>query len=101
MAMNTKGFIGGFSWGTEVAGTSPIAAPEALYAVDFPKPKQKNSTLELLPPAAADRATRRRLTKSKEQETIIINRSGRSTHPEEKSVQTSGATPDAQIAGGR
>jgi hypothetical protein len=33
------------------------------------------------------------LTNSKEQETIIINRSGRSTYPEEKSVQTSGATP--------
>jgi len=36
------------------------------------------------------------LTKSEEKDTIIINRSGRSTYPEEKSVQTSGATP--QIA---
>jgi uncharacterized protein YdeI (YjbR/CyaY-like superfamily) len=33
------------------------------------------------------------LTKSEEKDTIIINRSGRSTYPEEKSVQTSGATP--------
>jgi hypothetical protein len=40
------------------------------------------------------------LTKGKEQETIIINRSGRSTYPEEKSVQTSGATPDMYVGGG-
>jgi hypothetical protein len=45
------------------------------------------------------------LTKSEEKDTIIINRSGRSTYPEEKSVQTSGATPvlnqqAANFAGG-
>src|ERR1700728_907097 len=93
MAMTTKGFITRLSGGTEVAGTLSIAAPGALYAVDFPRQKQKNPTSELLQPAAADRASRRRLTKGKEQDTIIINRSGRSTYPEEKSVQTSGATP--------
>src|SRR5262249_32028749 len=48
---------------------------------------------ELLPRAGADCPTRRRLTKTKEEETIIINRSGRSTYPEEKSVSRSGATP--------
>jgi hypothetical protein len=48
---------------------------------------------ELLPPATSDCAARRRLTSSKEEETIIINRSGSPTYPEEKSVQTSGATP--------
>lgn len=48
---------------------------------------------ELLTPSASGCAARRRLTKSEEKETIIINRSGRSTYPEEKSVQTSGATP--------
>ena len=53
-------------------------------------------TEELLPASPADRGTRRRLTKTEEKETIIINRSGRSTHPEEKSVQTSGATPGLQ-----
>jgi hypothetical protein len=47
---------------------------------------------ELLTPAASGCAARRRL-KSEEKDTIIINRSGRSTYPEEKSVQTSGATP--------
>src|ERR1700723_2234316 len=93
MAMTTKGFITRLSGGTEVAGTLSIAAPGALYAVDFPRQKQKNPTSELLPPAAADRACRRRLTKGKEQETIIINRSGRSTYTKEKSVQTSGAIP--------
>jgi hypothetical protein len=34
------------------------------------------------------------LTRTEDDETIIINRSGRSTHPDRKSVQTSGATPD-------
>src|ERR1700722_12774984 len=93
MAMTTKGFITRLSGGTEVAGTLSIAAPGALYAVDFPRSKRKNPTSELLPPAAADRASRRRLTKGKEQETIIINRSGRSAYPEEKFVQTTGAAP--------
>ena len=48
---------------------------------------------ELLPPSASDCAARRPLTKSEEEETIIINRPGRSTYPDEKSVLTSGATP--------
>ena len=47
---------------------------------------------ELLPPAGADCPAPRRLTKTKEEETIIINRSARSTYPEEKSVSRSGAT---------
>jgi hypothetical protein len=42
--------------------------------------------------AAANRAAQRPLTKDTGQETIIINRSGRSIYPEEKSVQISGAT---------
>jgi hypothetical protein len=46
---------------------------------------------ELLPPAAADRAAGVRLEKS--EEINIINRLGRSTHPNEKSVLRSGATP--------
>jgi hypothetical protein len=37
------------------------------------------------------------LTKTKEEETIIINRPGRSTYPEEKSVSRSGATPWIQL----
>jgi hypothetical protein len=45
----------------------------------------------LLPPAAADRGSGVRLTKS--EETSIINRRDRSTHPEEKSVLRSEATP--------
>ena len=49
---------------------------------------------ELLTPSASDCAARRPLTKSEEEETIIINRPGRSTYPDEKSVLTSGATPD-------
>jgi len=52
---------------------------------------------ELLPLAGADCPARRRLTKTKEEETIIINRSGRSTYPEEKSVSRSGATPIREL----
>ena len=48
---------------------------------------------ELLPPAAADRSSRVRLKQSQETEVSIINRPDRSTHPDEKSVLRSGATP--------
>jgi len=41
------------------------------------------------------------LTKTKEEETIIINRSDRSTYPEEKFVSRSGATPVKVTGGGR
>jgi hypothetical protein len=47
---------------------------------------------ELLPPAAADCAAGVRLEKS--EEINIINRLGRPTHPKEKSVLRSGATPE-------
>jgi hypothetical protein len=50
-------------------------------------------TQGLLPPAAADWAAVSPLTKSEENERIIINRSDRSTYPGKKSVLTSGATP--------
>jgi hypothetical protein len=53
--------------------------------------RSKAKTEELLPPAAADRASGVRLTKSEEK--IIVNHPDRSTHPDEKSVQRSGATP--------
>ena len=46
---------------------------------------------ELLPHAAADRGLGLRLTQT--DEISIINRRGRSTHPQEKSVRRSGATP--------
>jgi hypothetical protein len=49
---------------------------------------------ELLPPFGRETALcRRRLTKTEEKETII-NRTDRSTYPEQKSVPRSGATPD-------
>jgi hypothetical protein len=91
--MTANGFIAAISGDTEAAGALSIAAHGALYAAALePKPKKKPE--ELLPAAPADRGTRRRLTKSEDEETIItINRSGRSTYLEEKSVSTSGATP--------
>src|SRR5712664_970016 len=46
---------------------------------------------ELLP--AGDSPAWGRLTKSQEQENIIINRPARSTYPRDKSVLTSAATP--------
>ena len=54
----------------------------------------KRKFTELLTPAASDRGTRRRLTKAKDAAKIIINRQGRSTYPDEKSVSRSEATPD-------
>ena len=49
-------------------------------------------TEELLAPAASDCVSGVRLKRS--EETFIINRRGRSTHPEKKSVLRSGATPE-------
>jgi hypothetical protein len=87
----------GFLGGTEVADTPSIAAPGALYAVDS-EPKTKKNPDEPLPPAAADRGSGIRFTKSDDRNTDdIINRSGRSTYPDQKSVLTSGATPDFQF----
>jgi hypothetical protein len=91
--MTAKRFMTKISGDTAVAGTPSIAAPGALYAVAFSRRLENSSPEELLPPAAADRLSARRLTRTKDDETIIINRSGRSTYPDEKSVQTSGATP--------
>ncbi|MHB8416022.1 MAG: hypothetical protein ACYDB1_11705 [Acidiferrobacteraceae bacterium] len=91
--MNTKAFSTTIRGDTEGAGTPAIGAPGAFYAVDFPALKPKDLKPGPLPPATADRSVGRGLTKSEEEETISINRSGRSTYLEEKSVQTSGATP--------
>jgi len=93
-AMTDKELISSISGDTEVAGTPSIAAPGALYAADLSTPKAKKPEPELLPSRGRVTALRRRrLTKTEEEETIIINRPGRSTYPEQKSVLTSGATP--------
>jgi hypothetical protein len=76
-------------------GCLEISAPASSYAFAFSHDASKAGASA---PAGADCTARRRLTKSEEEETIIINRSGRSTYPEEKSVQTSGATPDVAAA---
>jgi hypothetical protein len=79
---------------TDVAGTLAIAAPRALYAAAFGSKPKKNPP-ELLPPSAADRACGIRLKKIEDGKTDnIINRPHGSTYLEEKSVLTSGATPD-------
>jgi hypothetical protein len=82
-------FIRSISGDTQVAGNLAIVAPGALYAVDFCTPRSKNPEPELLPPTAGDCAAGRGLTKSEDKETIIINRPGRSTYPEEEFVLTS------------
>src|ERR1700681_1345784 len=74
----------------EVAGTRRSRLLELLRSSDFPT-EGKNQ--ELLPLNAADRASPRPLTKIQDEENITIHRSARSTYPEEKSVLTSGATP--------
>ena len=94
--MTANAFIRSISGDTQVAGNLAIVAPGALYAVDFCTPRSKNPEPELLPPTAGDCAAGRGLTKSEDKETIIINRPGRSTYPEEEFVLTSGATPQLQ-----
>jgi hypothetical protein len=94
MAMIEKSLIATISGDTDVAGTLSIAALRGLYAVAFDLKPKKNPE-ELLPATPADRRTRKQLTKAEDEETIIINRSGRSTYPNRKSVPTSGSTPYA------
>jgi hypothetical protein len=53
-------------------------------------------TPALLPPAAADRAAGVRL-KSKDERSGINNRSEQSIYPTQKSVLTSGATPNCRV----
>jgi hypothetical protein len=86
-----KPFVTSISRGTEVAGNLRSRLLELLRSSDF-RPKEK--TTSFCPLNAADRAYRRPLTKIKDEETITIHRPGRSTYPEEKSVLTSGTTPD-------
>src|SRR5579872_1715841 len=88
--MTENAFITGFLGDTEVTGASRSRLLGPPMRSLFPRTLQKP---ELLPAALADCPTCRELTKSEEEETIIINRPGTSTYPEEKSVLTSGATP--------
>jgi RHS repeat-associated protein len=88
--MTENGFITEISGDTEVAGALRSRLLRLPIRSLFPTTLQNP---ELLPSAPADCPTCRGLTKSKEEETIIINRPGRSTYPDEKSVLTSEATP--------
>jgi hypothetical protein len=77
---------------TKVAGISGNRLLELLRRSDF-SGQRKNP--ELLPLNAADCGCSRPLTMNQDEETITINRPGRSTYPDEKSVLTSGATPES------
>jgi hypothetical protein len=89
--MITKSITPSIFGDAEVAGTSRSRLLELLRSSDF---LTRRENQELLPLNAADRACRRPLTKMKDEETITIHRPGRSTYPEEKSVLTSGTTPE-------
>jgi CBS domain-containing protein len=92
--MTDNELISSISGDIKVAGTPSIAARGALYAVDLSTPMAKKPEPELLPPRGRETALRRGpLTKTEEEETIIINRPDRSTYPRQKSVLRSGATP--------
>jgi hypothetical protein len=88
--MTENGFITGISGDTEVAGALRSRLLRPPMRSLFPTTPQNP---DLLPATPADCPAWRGLTKSKEEETIIINRPGRSTYPDEKSVLRSGATP--------
>ena len=84
-----------------ISGDTKVAAPSrsALLAHPtqsiFPDRLEKTQNRSFSRPFGRETALRaKRLTKSEEKETIIINCSDRSTYPEEKSVQRSGATPN-------
>jgi len=96
--MTDNALIRSISGDSQVAGTPSIAAPGALYAVDFstPNPKSRNRSFSR-PSGVRLRCVGRRLTKAEEEESIIINRPDKSTYPEQKSVSRSGATPFNEI----
>jgi hypothetical protein len=95
--MTANRFIKGISGDTDVAATLSIAASRCIYAVTY-GPKLKKNPKELLPAMPAGYGWGIRLTKSEDRKTDdIINRPGRSTYLEEKSVLTSGATPDVLL----
>ena len=95
--MTDNALIRAISGDTKVAGTPSIAAPGALYAVGFFASKPKSPNRSFSRPFGRETALRGRpLTKTEEEDTIIINRSGRSTYPEQNSVLRSGATPPHQ-----
>jgi hypothetical protein len=73
------------------SGSIEISVPGAFTAVGFSS-RKKNSGV-----SAAERgrpALFKTIDEDRRQRDDHINRSGRSTYPEEISVQTSGATPD-------
>ena len=72
------------------SGCLEISAPARSYAFDFFAHASKYGASA---PAGQTALLGSRLTKSEEEETIIINRPDRSTYLQEKSVLTSGATP--------
>jgi hypothetical protein len=92
--MIDNALIRSISGDSPVAGTPSIAASGALYAVDFSTPKPKSRTRSFSRPSGVRlRCGGRRLTKTEEEETIIINRPDRSTYAEQKFVSRSRATP--------
>jgi hypothetical protein len=90
--MTAQSAIRSVSGDIEVAADPAIAAPGALYAVAFSTPGRIRSFSH--PSGVRPHCGGRRLTRTEEEQTIIINRSDRSTYPDRKSVLTSGATPD-------
>ncbi len=76
--------------GCRDSGCLEISAPAPSYAFDFFPHASKHGASA---PAGQTALLGSRLTKSEEEETIIINRPDRSTYPERKSVSRSGATP--------
>ncbi len=88
--MIDKSDLASASTGTRGSGSLQIAAPGAFTAIGF-------SGLWKKPGASAAERGRlslfKRIDEDRREEHDHINRSGRSTYLEEKSVQTSGATP--------
>ncbi len=93
--MSTKSDVVSIFRGTRGTGSREISAPGAFTAAGFPAAKKN-------PGASAAGRGRLSLFKTIDEDRRAghdhINRSGRSTYPEEKSVQTSGASAKANGA---
>jgi integrase len=84
-AMTDNTLVRSISGGAEVAAPLEIAAPGGLYAVGFLRRQQQSASRA---PSGRETARRGRpLTKTEEEESIIINRPDRSTYPEQELSQ--------------
>lgn len=88
------------SGGAEAAASPDDRQCRGLICGAFSRRWLQNSEPELLPPTGETALRERRLTKSEEEESMIINRSGRSSYPERKALEEAEAPINPRSATG-